>query len=48
MTVVRVGEIELDYERSGQGPPLLMIMGMSGTALPGASRSWSPCAGTST
>lgn len=33
MTVVRVGEIELDYERSGQGPPLLMIMGMSGTAL---------------
>ena len=33
MTVIRVGEIELDYERSGAGPPLLMIMGMSGTAL---------------
>jgi 3-oxoadipate enol-lactonase len=33
MTTVRVGEIELDYERSGSGPPLLMIMGMSGTAL---------------
>jgi len=33
MTLVRVGDIELDYERSGQGPALLMIMGMSGTAL---------------
>ncbi len=33
MTVIPVGEIELDYERSGEGPPLLMIMGMSGTAL---------------
>lgn len=35
MTVVSVGEIELDYERSGSaaGPPLLLIMGMSGTAL---------------
>jgi len=35
MTVVPVGEIELDYERSGNasGPPLLLIMGMSGTAL---------------
>ncbi|HWG08935.1 MAG TPA: alpha/beta fold hydrolase [Solirubrobacteraceae bacterium] len=33
MTVVPVGEIELDYERSGSGPPLLLIMGMSGTAL---------------
>ena len=31
MALVRVGEIELDYERSGSGPPLLMIMGMSGT-----------------
>jgi pimeloyl-ACP methyl ester carboxylesterase len=31
MTVVQVGEIELDYERSGAGPPLLMIMGRSGT-----------------
>jgi pimeloyl-ACP methyl ester carboxylesterase len=30
---VRAGEIELDYERSGSGPPLLLIMGMSGTAL---------------
>ena len=33
MTVIPVGDIELDYERSGAGPPLLMIMGMSGTAL---------------
>jgi 3-oxoadipate enol-lactonase len=33
MTLIGVGEIELDYERSGAGPPLLMIMGMSGTAL---------------
>ena len=33
MPTVRVGEIELDYERSGTGPPLLAIMGMSGTAL---------------
>lgn len=33
MTVIRVGEIEIDYERSGAGPPLLLIMGMSGTAL---------------
>ena len=35
MTVVSVGEIELDYERSGNAdrPPLLLIMGMSGTAL---------------
>lgn len=33
MTVVQVGDIELDYERSGAGPPLLLIMGMSGTAL---------------
>lgn len=31
MSLVKVGEIELDYERSGSGPPLLMIMGMSGT-----------------
>ena len=28
-----MGDIELDYERSGSGPPLLLIMGMSGTAL---------------
>jgi 3-oxoadipate enol-lactonase len=33
MTLVPVGEIELDCERSGSGPPLLLIMGMSGTAL---------------
>jgi 3-oxoadipate enol-lactonase len=33
MPVVKVGEIELSYERSGSGPPLLMIMGMAGTAL---------------
>src|SRR5271167_2647344 len=32
MTLVQVEEIELDCERSGSGPPLLMIMGMSGTA----------------
>jgi pimeloyl-ACP methyl ester carboxylesterase len=30
---VRAGDIELSYERSGSGPPLLLIMGMSGTAL---------------
>jgi pimeloyl-ACP methyl ester carboxylesterase len=33
VATVRAGEIELDYERSGSGPPLLLIMGMSGTAL---------------
>jgi 3-oxoadipate enol-lactonase len=33
MPVTEVGEIELSYERSGAGPPLLLIMGMSGTAL---------------
>jgi len=33
MTAVNIGEIELDYERSGSGPPLLLIMGMGGTAL---------------
>ena len=33
MALVRAGEVELDYERSGSGPPLLLIMGMSGTAL---------------
>jgi 3-oxoadipate enol-lactonase len=31
MTLAQVGEIELDYERTGSGPPLLAIMGMSGT-----------------
>ncbi len=33
MTLIQVGDIELDYERSGSGEPLLAIMGMSGTAL---------------
>jgi 3-oxoadipate enol-lactonase len=35
MTLVRIGETELDVERSGLegGPPLLLIMGMSGTSL---------------
>ncbi len=33
MSVASVGDIELNYERSGSGPPLLLIMGMSGTAL---------------
>src|SRR5437868_7018373 len=33
MPAIPVGEVELDYERSGEGPPLLAIMGMSGTAL---------------
>ena len=31
MGLASVGEIELSYERAGSGPPLLMIMGMSGT-----------------
>lgn len=31
MPLARVGEIELSYERAGDGPPLLAIMGMSGT-----------------
>ena len=31
MGLARVGEIELSYERVGAGPPLLLIMGMSGT-----------------
>jgi 3-oxoadipate enol-lactonase len=33
VSVIRVGDIELGVERSGSGPPLLAIMGMSGTAL---------------
>src|ERR1017187_9278449 len=33
MSIAKVGEVELDYERTGSGPPLLLIMGMSGTAL---------------
>jgi len=31
MTVIPVGDIQLDYERAGSGPPLLAIMGRSGT-----------------
>jgi pimeloyl-ACP methyl ester carboxylesterase len=31
MTLIEAGDIELDYERRGSGPPLLLIMGMSGT-----------------
>jgi pimeloyl-ACP methyl ester carboxylesterase len=30
---IDAGEVVLDYERSGAGPPLLLIMGMSGTSL---------------
>jgi 3-oxoadipate enol-lactonase len=33
MPLARVGEVELSYERAGSGPPLLAIMGMSGTRL---------------
>jgi 3-oxoadipate enol-lactonase len=35
VTLIEVGKNQLDYERSGNadGPPLLLIMGMSGTAL---------------
>ena len=33
MALAQVGDIVLDYERSGEGPPLLAIMGMSGTLL---------------
>ncbi|HEY2767092.1 MAG TPA: alpha/beta hydrolase [Solirubrobacteraceae bacterium] len=31
MPVLDAGEVKLSYERSGSGPPLLLIMGMSGT-----------------
>jgi len=31
MPLAQVADIQLDYERSGEGPPLLMIMGRSGT-----------------
>jgi pimeloyl-ACP methyl ester carboxylesterase len=31
MPLVGVGDIDLDYERAGSGPPLLAIMGRSGT-----------------
>jgi len=33
VAAIDVGDIVLDCERSGTGPPLLLIMGMSGTAL---------------
>ena len=33
MPTVHIGDIELSYERAGSGPPLLAIMGMSGTLL---------------
>ena len=33
MALVQIPDAELDVERSGSGPPLLLIMGMSGTAL---------------
>jgi 3-oxoadipate enol-lactonase len=32
MPLVSAGQVELSFERSGSGPPLLLIMGMSGTA----------------
>jgi 3-oxoadipate enol-lactonase len=31
MPLARTGQIELSYDRAGDGPPLLLIMGMSGT-----------------
>jgi 3-oxoadipate enol-lactonase len=31
MPLADTGEVQLSYERSGSGPPLLLIMGMSGT-----------------
>jgi 3-oxoadipate enol-lactonase len=31
MPLAQVGDIELSYERAGEGPPLLLVMGMSGT-----------------
>lgn len=33
MPVVDAGNVKLSYERSGSGPPLLLIMGLSGTLL---------------
>jgi 3-oxoadipate enol-lactonase len=33
MPVAVVGEVEVSYERAGSGPPLLLIMGMSGSRL---------------
>lgn len=31
MPLAKAGQIELSYDRAGDGPPLLLIMGMSGT-----------------
>jgi pimeloyl-ACP methyl ester carboxylesterase len=31
MPLAKAGQIELSYDRAGEGPPLLLIMGMSGT-----------------
>jgi pimeloyl-ACP methyl ester carboxylesterase len=31
MALAKAGKIELSYDRAGDGPPLLLIMGMSGT-----------------
>jgi pimeloyl-ACP methyl ester carboxylesterase len=31
MPLAKAGDIELSYERAGDGPPLLLVMGMSGT-----------------
>jgi 3-oxoadipate enol-lactonase len=31
MALAKTGQIELSYDRAGDGPPLLLIMGMSGT-----------------
>jgi 3-oxoadipate enol-lactonase len=31
MGLASVGEIQLSYDRAGKGPPLLLVMGMSGT-----------------
>jgi len=33
MPVIDAGEVKLSYERGGSGPPLLLIMGLSGTLL---------------
>jgi 3-oxoadipate enol-lactonase len=31
MGLAKAGDVELSYDRAGEGPPLLLIMGMSGT-----------------
>jgi pimeloyl-ACP methyl ester carboxylesterase len=33
MPVIDAGDVQLNYERGGSGPPLLLIMGLSGTLL---------------